>query len=57
MTLLFALLLYTLPQCATEDSTDCVWDAATQGNGKGVSFLAVESFGFEFVVYQIGKVT
>lgn len=26
------------PSCATEDSTACFWDAATQGNGQGESF-------------------
>lgn len=28
----------TTPACATEDSTGCYWDAATQGNGQGESF-------------------
>jgi hypothetical protein len=28
-----------LPPCATEDSEDCVWDAATQGDGSGLSFI------------------
>jgi hypothetical protein len=27
-----------LPPCATEDSHDCHWDAAHQGNGLGRSF-------------------
>lgn len=29
-----------LPPCPTEDSTGCYWDAATQGNGVGTSFVA-----------------
>lgn len=29
----------TLPPCATEDSTNCYWDAAHQGNGLGQSFI------------------
>lgn len=27
--------------CATEDSSDCYWDAAERGNGTGASFLDV----------------
>jgi len=41
--LMFALgtayLLATLPQCATEDSTMCYWNAQTQGNGQGNSLI------------------
>ena len=34
--------LYTgTPECATEDSTLCVWNAASRGNGAGQSFLAI----------------
>lgn len=29
----------TVSQCASEDSQDCYWDAKTQGNHKGSSFL------------------
>lgn len=25
----------TFPACATEDSTDCFWDASAHGNGRG----------------------
>ena len=31
-----------LPACATEDSTDCYWDATTQGNGTGTSFIDID---------------
>jgi hypothetical protein len=31
-----------LPACASEDSTNCVWHADTQGNGEGRSFIDVE---------------
>lgn len=31
-----------LPACATEDSTNCKWDADTQGNGIGQSFIDIE---------------
>ncbi|OKI54528.1 hypothetical protein [Micromonospora sp. CB01531] len=31
----------TLPECATEDSDNCYWDAASQGNGKGRNFITV----------------
>lgn len=29
-----------LEPCPTEDSTNCYWDATTQGNGAGTSFEA-----------------
>lgn len=29
----------TLTPCATEDSSDCYWNAATMGNGEGRSFV------------------
>lgn len=29
------------PPCATEDSTNCYWDANVQGNGQGNSFIDV----------------
>lgn len=29
-----------LPACPTEDSVGCRWDASTQGNGMGRSFIA-----------------
>jgi hypothetical protein len=32
----------TLPLCPTEDSNNCVWDAATQGNGEGRSFVVID---------------
>lgn len=28
-----------LPECATEDSSNCVWYATVQGNGEGRSFI------------------
>lgn len=31
-----------LPPCATEDSTQCYWDAQTMGNGRGRSFIALD---------------
>ena len=39
MKTLFLLLSLALPPCATEDSTNCHWDAQTRGNGQGVSFV------------------
>lgn len=33
------------PECPTEDSTNCHWDATQHGNGKGTSFTTVEIFG------------
>lgn len=33
---------YTLvPECATEDSSNCYWDANFQGNGQGNSFIDI----------------
>lgn len=34
-----AIVLFGL--CPTEDSVGCVWNAETQGNGEGRSFLAL----------------
>lgn len=31
----------TLPDCPTEDSDNCYWDAAMRGNGQGVSFYVI----------------
>ena len=31
----------SLPACATEDSTNCYWDAA-HGNGEGIPFIEVD---------------
>lgn len=33
---------YALTACATEDSTDCYWDASTQGNNTGTSFVNID---------------
>ena len=41
MSLVMALLVALLPACATEDSANCYWDASTQGNGLGTSFVDV----------------
>lgn len=30
-----------IPPCATEDSTCCYWDAASMGDGNGLSFIAL----------------
>lgn len=38
---LLALLLALLPACATEDSTNCGWDASLHGNGTGSSFITI----------------
>ena len=35
-------LLLTLPECATEDSDNCVWLAEDRGNGEGRSFYVVD---------------
>lgn len=33
----------SLPQCATEDSTGCYWDASTRGNMQGKSFYTTDA--------------
>lgn len=35
-----------LPSCATEDSTNCVWNADTQGNGQGRSFIDLDGIAY-----------
>ena len=42
-----ALLIALWGLCPTEDATNCVWDAKTQGNGEGISFLALDVPGRE----------
>lgn len=32
---------HSLPACATEDSDNCYWDAATRSNGQGHSFFVI----------------
>lgn len=32
---------FSVPECATEDSDNCIWNAETQGNGKGQSFIVI----------------
>lgn len=32
---------FVLPPCASEDSTQCYWDASAQGNGQGHSFIDI----------------
>lgn len=39
--LLIALLALILPPCPTEDSSQCYWNAAEQGNGTGASFIDI----------------
>lgn len=33
-----------IPVCPTEDSSNCLWDAQTQGNGRGQSFIDVGGY-------------
>lgn len=30
-----------LPACASEDATNCMWNAAAHGNGAGTSFVDI----------------
>lgn len=36
-----AVSITAVPECAYEDSTNCVWDAGDRGNGKGRSFIDI----------------
>jgi hypothetical protein len=36
----------TMPVCVAEDSRNCVWLAATLGNGDGISYIDVNGIGF-----------
>lgn len=38
---LAACLLASVPDCVTEDDTNCHWNAQTMGNGLGTSFYDV----------------
>jgi hypothetical protein len=31
-----------LPACVEEDSRNCIWNATTEGNGEGVTFVDIE---------------
>jgi hypothetical protein len=37
---------HELPACATEDSSNCFWDAAVQGNGQGTSFVDIDGVAY-----------
>lgn len=34
--------LYTVPPCGVEDDNNCYWEAQTQGNHQGVSFVTID---------------
>lgn len=38
----------SIPACATEDSTNCVWNAATMGNATGNSFIDIDGTAYYF---------
>lgn len=38
----------SIAACATEDSTNCYWDATTHGNGLGQSFLDIDGTAYYF---------
>lgn len=41
LSIILALAAAVLPACADESATNCYWDASTQGNGIGVSFVDI----------------
>lgn len=48
LNLILAILFALLPACPVEDATYCAWDASTQGNHIGHSFIA---FGEDVRIY------
>lgn len=52
--LFWSLMLHSLPQCATEDSQNCVWNAHTQGNHQGntVGSFQIENKTVYFEIYD-----
>lgn len=48
-----ALVLALTTPCATEDSQNCTWDSAENGNGVGTSFITVDGTYY----YETGNVT
>ena len=40
---ILTLLLSVMPNCASEDSYNCGWNASEMGNGKGHSFVTFGS--------------
>lgn len=43
MHLILVTLALLLPPCATEDANNCHWDATTNGNGQGSSFVVLNN--------------
>lgn len=41
--------------CKYEDSMNCFWDASSQGNGKGHSFIAVQIGKINCIIYTDRK--
>jgi hypothetical protein len=35
-----------MPACPTEDSTNCVWDASSRGDGNGRSFVDIDGVAY-----------
>ena len=48
------LVAYNTP-CVEEDSTNCIWDAATMGNGRGTSSLRLLLWEGNEVVVNLGQ--
>lgn len=45
-----AFLVLAIPECPTEDSSNCLWIATQHGNGQGATFLDING-----TAYYIGK--
>ena len=48
MTFILALTLALTTPCATEDSSNCFYDASTRGNGIGMSLIDVQGTAYLF---------
>ena len=43
-----AFLVLAMPECATEDSTNCFWHASEHGNGQGTSFVDINGKAYKW---------
>ena len=41
ISIIVAVLVHILPACASEDSSNCYWNASARGNHQGVSFIDI----------------
>ena len=44
-----------LPACASEDATNCTWDAAAHGSGAGTSFVDIDGRAYPVELQEAGR--